>query len=357
MKTTLPPSYGTAPENAVHKDMFAVKHAVIGAKDTLKKQPKNGLFRIQTAAKFIADAKSQPNPKMLFSEFWHEGEVCILYADTNVGKSILAVQIAETIASGKPFPGFKFTAKPQKVLYFDFELSQKQFQSRYTKDYEEEYLFSPNFLRAELDPDLELPDGISFDDYLPTAFEKAIMETSARVLIVDNLTYLRSETEKAQDAISLMKHLKRLKKEYNLSILVLAHTPKRDASTPISLNNLAGSRHLANFCDSAFSIGASAQGKQVRYIKQMKERETEKLYGSENVVVCEIEKPMSFLRFSFKGYGKEWEHLRHPEEVKKQREDRNAKIKELAAAGRSQRQIADEVGIAPSMVNKILNPK
>ena len=79
-----------------------------------------GLFIVQSANDWIEQAKARPIPKMLFSEFWHEGEVSILFADTNLGKSILAVQIADSISQGKPIPGFKFEAQTQKVLYFDF---------------------------------------------------------------------------------------------------------------------------------------------------------------------------------------------------------------------------------------------
>ena len=37
------------------------------------------LFKIQTANRWLEDAKKRPIPKMLFDEFWFEGEICILY--------------------------------------------------------------------------------------------------------------------------------------------------------------------------------------------------------------------------------------------------------------------------------------
>ena len=87
---------------------------------------------------------------------------------------------------------------------------------------------------------------------------RCITETGARILIIDNLTYLKAENEKAKDALPLMKHLKALKSKYSLSILAtLAHTPKRDMSKPLSPNDLQGSKMLMNFCDSSFAIGKS----------------------------------------------------------------------------------------------------
>jgi hypothetical protein len=47
-----------------------------------------GLFKVMTANKWLELAKSTPVSEMLFSEFWHEGELCILFSDSNLGKSI-----------------------------------------------------------------------------------------------------------------------------------------------------------------------------------------------------------------------------------------------------------------------------
>src|SRR5688572_21830261 len=65
------------------------------------------LFEVKTANDWMEDAQQTAAPKMLFSEMWHEGELCVLYADTNLGKSLLAVQIGNSIATGKSIPGFK----------------------------------------------------------------------------------------------------------------------------------------------------------------------------------------------------------------------------------------------------------
>ena len=66
-----------------------------------------GLFTVKTASRWIEQAKTRPIPKMLFGEFWFEGELCILFADTNLGKSILAVQIGNRISRGEQIRGFR----------------------------------------------------------------------------------------------------------------------------------------------------------------------------------------------------------------------------------------------------------
>ena len=82
----------------------------------------------------------------LYKKLWNEGEICVLFAKSNLGKSILAVQIAEEIArSGK------------LVNYLDYELEAKQFQQRYCNEMIQViYIFSDNLFRADLSVDLEL---------------------------------------------------------------------------------------------------------------------------------------------------------------------------------------------------------
>ncbi|MHA6248184.1 AAA family ATPase [Pontibacter sp. CAU 1760] len=318
--------------------------------------PREELFLVKPASVWSEEARVKPTPRMLLDVFWHEGEVCILFADTNLGKSILAVQIAVSVALGRCVPGFALEATAQQVLYFDFELTDKQFEARYSDNYRDHF-FAPgvcdNLLRAEINPEADLPPEYpDFESYLCASMEREIERTGARVLIVDNITYLGTDTEKAKGALPLMKHLQRLKKQYGLSILVLAHTPKRDMAKPLTKNDIQGSKMLSNFCDSSFAIGASAQDAQVRYLKQVKQRQTEERYGAENVVICQISKPHNFLQFEFIGLGTEREHLRQPTEG--DREERVRKALELRGQGKSNVAIAAQLGVSEAAVRKWL---
>lgn len=318
-----------------------------------------GLFRLQSAAEWLREASGRPAPKMLCGEFWYEGEICILFADTNVGKSILAVQIADAISRGVSIDCLRLETDPQKVIYFDFELSGKQFEARYSDKqqgsdyYSNPFPFDRNFLRAEIDTEAEIDHGfVDFEMYLNYSLELAITAHGAEVLIIDNLTYLKNETERAKDALPLMKFLKRLKAKHGLSILALAHTPKRDHSKPISRNDLQGSKMLINFCDSCFAIGESCKEKGLRYLKQIKVRNAEMKFDSENVVLCQVSKPDNFLRFEIVGYGSEREHLKDLSDG--DRQSMIARAKQLSAEGRTQREIADILGVSAMTVNRYL---
>lgn len=285
-----------------------IEKAKVKPHDPIQEE-KSDLLLVRSANQCLLDAHYRPVPEMLFGELWHEEEICILFADSNLGKSILAVQIADSISSGKPIPGFKLNAEKQTVLYFDFEMSDKQFEKRYSIDYKLHYIFDENFKRILINPNCT--DFENFEQELFVSIEDAVGNTCAKILIIDNLTYLKTQsTDTAKEALPLMKELKKLARKYNLSILALAHTPKRSHSSPITMNDLAGSKQLSNFADSIFAIGPSSQDKSLRYIKQIKARATEVKYDSQNVLLCEIVMDYNRLQFQFRGFADEREHLR-----------------------------------------------
>ena len=325
-------------------------------KETETKKQNKGLFKVKTANEWLEQAKTTPVPEMLFGEFWHEGEISILFSDSNLGKSILSVQIADSISKGLQIDGFKLEAKKQTVLYFDFELSAKQFELRYSvkneaqRIFENHYSFDNNFKRIEMNPDAEIPTESTIENYLNQSLEQSITETGAKILIIDNITYLKNETERSKDALPLMKYLKELKSKYGLSILALAHTPKRDLSRAITQNDLGGSKMLYNFIDSCFAIGQSNTGKNLRYIKQIKARNTAMIYDTENVIVCQIDKPLNFLAFEFIDFGAEWEHLRQLNE--KDYESKISEALEMKNKGQTNVQIAKKFGVTEGAVRK-----
>lgn len=322
--------------------------------DNPELNPNIGLFTIKAANQWIDEASSRPMPCKLFGQLWFEHEICILFSDSNLGKSILAVQIADAVSRGKcALSSMAMEAKPQMVLYFDFELSDKQFEVRYIGDDGTHYKFSPNLKRVEINPDIvEYPDGCDFEESIKISLQQAVEELGAKVIILDNITYLSRETEKAKDALPLMKWLKSFGRKYDLSILVLAHTPKRNMANPITKNDLQGSKMLYNFCDGCFAIGESTKDNRIRYIKELKQRNVSFAFDADNVIVCEIVKPDNFLMFRFVEYGCESEHLRQLTN-----NDRNAMIeraKELSSKGMSQRAIASELGVSPGTVNNYI---
>jgi hypothetical protein len=316
--------------------------------------PGKNMFQIHTANQWMEIEKNTPVPKMLFGEFWYEGELCILFADTNAGKSVLAVQIGEALARREKINTFEIETEQANVVYIDFELSGKQFQSRYINELDVPYQFGKGFYRAGFNPNADMPPNFkTYDEYMNGAIEYAVKKTGADVLIINNITCLRSGTERAADALPLMKHLKALKTKHQLSILVLAHTPKRNPARPITRNDLQGSKMLINFADSAFAIGESHRETGMRYLKQVKQRSTREVYGPDNVCLCRIARPVNFLKFEFLGHAPESAHLHRP--FHQDRAQLAAEVNELTAQGLSQRQICAKLNLSLGTINRIVN--
>jgi len=320
------------------------------------------LFTVYTGNRWMELGDREPEAKMLFGEFWYQHELCFLFANTNTGKSILAVQIGNAIARGSKTGRFPCTAPAAKVLYADFELSTLQFHKRYNKPGNPGETdsgstpFNDNFLRAQFNTAnlLEANTGDMVDDeLLLTSLEYRIQQLGATVLIIDNISCLGAGTGNAAGALRLMQRLNAMRVEHKLSILVLAHTPKRrNPALPLSVGDLHGSKLLMNFADSAFTIGISNTDNSLRYIKQIKQRSTHQVYGDDNVCLGRIQKHRHILQFRFDGNSPESQHLLTAAQARNRQ--LAEKVPQLSAEGCSQRQISEQLGIGLGTVNRLL---
>jgi len=270
----------------------------------------------------LDDAKNQPILEPLVGDFWFVGELHILFSDAGIGKSILAVQIADVLTKGALLFGLKGPARSMRILLLDFELSDRQVEARYRDtDSGEYHPFSDAFYCDSIDflaLERDYP-GIRMDEAILHRIKSYVANTKADVLVIDNISFLSLQSpQDTQVALQLMRSLVELKKELGISILVLAHTPKIPGSRPITINDLAGSKHLANFADSVSGLGRSCQGSDAVYWKQCKaSRSGEHVYDADNIILLQRARiTPSFLGFVNCGSDSEYKHLRvaEPEE-------------------------------------------
>ena len=295
-----------------------------------------GCIELQSANDAIIEAREMPNPIRLYPPFWNEGEIACLFADSNVGKSILAVQIADHIALN-----FR-----RVVHYYDFELTKKQFQMRYTVEQtSKSYTFSPYLRRPVVAVEGDIAGN---EDSLMNAIEQAAVSDQCSVIIIDNLTCLCNNSESGDTAGRFMARLMELKKRLGLSVLVIAHTPKRDLSQPISQNDLAGSKRLFNFFDSVFAMGKSAHDN-TRYIKQIKTRMGILEHGIDNVLTGQVvQYDDGFLCFESSVTCDE----RHLLDTKS--DSRLSEVAQLRSEGLSIRKIAEQLGVSKSVIGRMV---
>ena len=116
----------------------------------------------------LAEAKRFKRPAELFDEFWREGELALFFGASGIGKSVLAVQIADALARGTPLHGFVMPKGRRKVLYVDLSLSDPQFHARYGR-----YKFAENLYRDAP------PDGAELCGWI----KSTVNENGFRVVI------------------------------------------------------------------------------------------------------------------------------------------------------------------------------
>jgi len=259
----------------------------------------NAPFYLISANDRMERASKQSVPNMLFSECIYEKDLTVLFAPAGVGKTVLAMHIADSISQGKSIEGFKNEAPAQPVVYFDLELSDVQFQGRYAKkivgfDNKKKFIdnnkWSKNLGIALFDL-YDTPKGVDEVDFLMEGIIEMANKAKSKIIFIDNISWLASQgMEKSKDASVLMKKLTNLKRDNGFTLIVLAHTPKRLKWQPIELMDLAGSALIGNFIDACFTINYSTfEGdKNSRYIKQLKCRFSEMIFHSESVKTVKL---------------------------------------------------------------------
>lgn len=236
----------------------------------------------------------------LFGPFWLRNELAIMFSSAGVGKSLLAVQIAELLARGFRMDPFGVgSCKPEKILYLDFELSREQLLSRYSVTDQagvsgtNVYEFSPGIIRTESYWDGQIATAYeTFTEMLFDQVRDLVIEFDIGVLIVDNITFLDSSSTSNTDiSLGIMRRLNELKKSEFLSILVLAHAGKSSGQPgPLTAADLQGSANLANFADSVFALGRSVHSPRLRYLKQIKSRSSRIEFDERKVPVFTLGK-------------------------------------------------------------------
>lgn len=322
--------------------MIDFKAEVQKCLDEGKNKPMSiGMFKIQTANGLMSYAEKLPDQEALWRSCIYRGDVAMLFSDTNLGKTVLAIQMGVEIS------------QKYKTLYFDFEMSDKQFYVRYTDEYGNKFQFPDNFYRVSVDIDKMRSEDVvkEFEASALNCIEEVIQCTGAEVCFIDNLTWLCANSEKADAASRLMMRFVDLKKRYNLTLIVVSHTPKLEYAAPITIDSLAGSKKLSIFLDDCIAIGRSCKDDNLRYIKQLKVRTGRIEFGSDNVIVCSLQKDSNFLQFVPQGFSTEKEHLKELSD--KEETEITAKIKAEISKGTSRREIARMFGITYYKVGKL----
>lgn len=314
--------------------------AFVAQKNATQQMSKKVGYRLRTYNEVKSDAAKLPPAIRLFGDFIYKNELTIICGDTNVGKSILANQIVVAISEGKDaMSGFKNECKPIVSVLVDLELSDRQFSKRLGK---EDY--NGNLKRMDVDPDCQ---GCEIDI-------KDIVEVSKdennEAITIDNVTaLLKNPAKEGEIAIKFMSDLNQIKRENKKTLLAITHIPKRYETTPLTNNDIGGSKAIASFADSILFIARSVKGPQFRYLKHTKGRNS--VIDMDKVYVIELKENEKGLYFEFLYEDVEINHLFKQSFNKSERDQ---EMLDLRSQGHSMEKIGEMVGVHKGTVSKRL---
>ncbi|MGE3466662.1 MAG: AAA family ATPase, partial [Pyrinomonadaceae bacterium] len=300
------------------------------AKATEEEAQRSEYVRPMKANEYLKKFAGAPPPAMIFDEFWREGELALMFGPTGAGKSLLATQIAEALARGRPIGSLKMPAKRQRVLYIDLTLSDRQFCTRYGG-----YRFSENLLRWRP----ETTD--KFGEWL----RKTIIAERTRYIIIDDLSALRQAFDGTRETLKLMRELRRIKDELDVSILVLSDCREPRNGVVISERDMLRSRVL---CDAADSVFAMAAHPSCPYSRDVVQTRTayRPAWTASNAPTCWIEKNEDgLIGLVFD------ERFTPPMDVERVR--LICEVRRRWDAGQTYREMAPELGISPATASRL----
>ncbi len=188
------------------------------------------------------------------------GKLTLLQGDPGEGKSTFILNVAALLTRGSPMPDGYEVPTPQTVIYQCAEDSMVD-------------TVKPRLVAADADCDkvayiVDGTDRLTLED---DRIEKAILQTKARLLILDPLQAFLSQDGDMQSAgrmRNILGKLSLLAAKYNCAIVLIGHMNKGNAGN--SIYRSLGSIDIAAIARSVLMIKRDGKESQVRYMIPIK---------------------------------------------------------------------------------------
>lgn len=307
------------------------------------------VFTAKPLIEIISNPKNREKSVQVFGEYIHKNELAVIFGDTNSCKSLLSGDISLSVACNHESWGGKIMSElpfGTPVFYYDLEMSDKQVAGRYLNM----NLPVESFIRICFTPSTYGRAGLN--DLYEDIINRTDGIEDAILVVIDNMQCFVNNVQNATAAGGFMDALNNLLSvRNNLTIIVVGHCIKRNMSKPLTQNDLAGSKLIANKADVIIGISESARNPETRYVKVLKNRARKK-----PVEVAELEVSEDpYLHLVYTGLGYEDDHLRKSRNGRPGISDeKRAQIIELSQQGVTIRAIAEEVSLSKSSVQRVL---
>ena len=297
---------------------------------------------LRKANEYAGDVEQLSTPGSLFDEFWRVDELALFFGEPGAGKSVLAVQIADALAGGRPIEGFLMSTRRWKVLYVDLVLRDTQFQERYSyraenAPYSKSYKFAERLYRGRPQKSDDLCEWL----------RETVAANGFEIVIIDDLSAVKKTHDGTRETLRIMRRLKEIRNELNISIMVLADSGTRGPRRARQRTRPAAfAGVLCTVADSVFAIGPGRHKADERRLVQTRAFGTPIYWDEGNPAVGRVERLTNgMLGLRFEELSAVW--------MDDDKRDLVCRIKTMRDSGTTYRGIAAELGISKSRASRL----
>ena len=194
---------------------------------------------------------------------------------SNVGKSILALQFAMCVAMGVPFLTFN-VPRPRRVLLVQFEMMDAHMSNRIEKtakamlgQYPQHFKRYKDNLRITSVEQIK----IFTDQYQAIEGNLMAADPPYDVVVIDNLySSGAANIAKNDELTQLMSRIDQLRKEYKCAFMMVSHHKKLEEKRPLEHSMVYGGSYFVNFLDNLIQVANTGRHNQLKVFKITKIR-------------------------------------------------------------------------------------
>lgn len=264
-----------------------------GVAEPTAEETMSGRSSLRTAYDRIITGIGSGRPQMLFDEFWREGELALLFGESGAGKSLLAMQIARTLAVGGDIPWFVMEAAAAKTLYVDLSMSDRQFASRNS--------YSGRNGKPRVWPVSQrlYCDRPEDEGELVEWLERQVEAEKLKYLIIDDLGSIMQTCDGTRETMAVMRGLRRICRRFGVSILVVMQSEAPMGNAGVSERDLGRQRSLCRLADSVFAIGRHPSRSAYVSLLQTRSRSSSVKWTAHNSIPAKITESNGFVGLKF----------------------------------------------------------
>ena len=202
-----------------------------------------------------------PKPGMIVEDILNECGNTLLAATDNVGKSMMANQIACCIATGTDFLGYR-VPKPRKVALVQHEMENGEQLDRLHKQTVRFLEMHPDLMTKNLSMHIiEDDENLLVTDQFEVIENTLINDPDIDVMVFDNIGQSTTVEMSKPDAIrNELKRLKAICRKYNVAFLLVAHHVKVDYDKHMDMKkeHIQGGKPVTDWADNVVQLQTSS---------------------------------------------------------------------------------------------------